>query len=525
MIVYATQLFLEPKPDVLDKLREAIQKWLLRKIGPEFTGIRILPFGERRFQDLEGNSHKVKIIGTPTDKMPNYCNIRYSHADREVNGRAWITSIGFEQRHPNMPARCTVVLETSEISALAGSVPVSPSIPGIVKSITKMCPLHEKTLSSGILKVTHQNAEGFLDGLENENRNFPIVLISVDDYTREPLVDLDELREKLVGIAQIAFIPNSFEAKLVAGHIPARFTAWNGSINIIRPSYRGVPRASFYRREEIGSSEDFNKYIFETIVHHQNFPISREHISESSVREILTTYNIRRLREELQAKGDFSQFEELVSSYEEDVRQSKDQISQLQEEVFSKELYSEDLEHQIDKLRSKIRALQYQLSQAESVEIENAAEIIEEASPESFEELISSLEDKIDHAVVLTTKAERSLKKCIFNDVERVWKAIRILNEDLSRTFKEGYDVELVMDRLKNETNSTYVANTSETTLGKFGGYEAVHNGRTITGKRHLKVGCSRDPQRCFRLYFDWDDYSQKIIVTHAGAHLDNHLT
>jgi hypothetical protein len=273
------------------------------------------------------------------------------------------------------------------------------------------------------------------------------------------------------------------------------------------------------------SSEDFSKYIFEATVHNQNFPISREHISESSVREILTTYNIRRLREELQAKGDFAQFEELVSSYEEDVRQSKNQISQLQEEVFSKELHSEDLEQQIDRLRSKIRALQYQLSQAESADDKIATPILEEDPPESFAELISILEDKPDHAVLLTGQAERSLKKCVFNDVERVWKAIRILNEDLSRTFKEGYDVELVVDRLKAEANSTYVPNTSETTLGKYGGYEAIHDGRTITGKRHLKIGCSRDPQRCFRLYFDWDDRSQKLIVVNAGAHLDNNLT
>ena len=150
---------------------------------------------------------------------------------------------------------------------------------------------------------------------------------------------------------------------------------------------------------------------------------------------------------------------------------------------------------------------------------------IEEDPPESFDELINNLNDRSDYALILTGKAERSLKKCIFNDVERVWKAIQILNEDLSRTFRDGYDVELVTDRLKRETNSTYIPNTSETTLGKFDGYEAIHNRRIFAGRKHLKVGCSRDPQRCFRLYFDWDDQTQKIIVTHAGAHLDNHLT
>jgi hypothetical protein len=217
-------------------------------------------------------------------------------------------------------------------------------------------------------------------------------------------------------------------------------------------------------------------------------------------------------------------FEKIVSSCEDDVRQSKERIVQLEEDVFSKELYNERLEQQIEQLKNKNRVLQFQLSQAAPGETVDGPDLFE-ATPENFDELISLLEDRPNHSVVLTGKAERSLKKCIFNDVERVWKAIQILNEDLSRTFIEGYDVDLVIDRLKREVNSTYVPNTSETTLGKYDGYEATHNGRTIIGKRHLKVGSSRDPQRCFRLYFDWDDQAQKIIVTHAGAHLDNQLT
>jgi len=526
MLVYSTEIFLEPTPDVLEKLRGAIQEWLLRKIGPEFAGTQIIPFGDRRFQNHEGSVHKVKIIGTPTDTIPNYCSIQYSHPDKEVRGRTWVSSIGFEQLNSNNPVKCTILLETSEISAIAGAAPVNTSIPGIVRNITKRCSLHATSLSLGILKVTHDKTGEFLDLLKSDQRTFPIILVSVDENTREPLVDLEILRNNLLGIAQIALIPNDFEAKLIAGKIPKRYSAWNGSINIIRPSYKGFPRSSYYQRDAIVGSGDFNKFILDTIVHYQNFPISRRHISESSVTKILNAFNIRRLKIELQEKkGDFSQFEELVSSYDEDNRRSKEEITELKEEVFAKELYSEDLEQQIDQLKSKISALQYRLSQAGNEDNSVESPIAAEEIPESFLEIITRLEDNVNHTVVLTGKAERSLKKCGFNDVGRVWKTIQILNEDLSRTFCEGYDLKLVTERLKSETNSTYVSNTSEKTLGQCDGYDVVHDGRTIIGRKHVKLGCSRDPQRCFRLYFDWDQPSGKIVVTHAGAHLDNQMT
>jgi hypothetical protein len=113
----------------------------------------------------------------------------------------------------------------------------------------------------------------------------------------------------------------------------------------------------------------------------------------------------------------------------------------------------------------------------------------------------------------------------LFNDVNRVWRLLHILDEDLSRSFKEGYNVDLVHTRLKKEAQATYVANTSEITLGKNSGYEALYKNKKVIGKKHVGIGNSRDPQRCFRLYFDWDDEHNKFIIVNAGAHLDNSLT
>jgi hypothetical protein len=145
--------------------------------------------------------------------------------------------------------------------------------------------------------------------------------------------------------------------------------------------------------------------------------------------------------------------------------------------------------------------------------------------PETFDEVVEFLEDDSNHHILFTNQAKRSIRDCLFNDVNRVWRLLHILDEDLSRSFKEGYNVDLVHTRLKKEAQATYVANTSEITLGKNSGYEALYKNKKVIGKKHVGIGNSRDPQRCFRLYFDWDDEHNKFIIVNAGAHLDNSLT
>jgi hypothetical protein len=42
----------------------------------------------------------------------------------------------------------------------------------------------------------------------------------------------------------------------------------------------------------------------------------------------------------------------------------------------------------------------------------------------------------------------------------------------------------------------------------------------------HLKNGGNtRDPMRCLRIYFFWDDDEQQVVVGSLPAHLENHMT
>lgn len=66
-----------------------------------------------------------------------------------------------------------------------------------------------------------------------------------------------------------------------------------------------------------------------------------------------------------------------------------------------------------------------------------------------------------------------------------------------------------------------FKSDTSIKTKGQYKNiYYPLYKGGKIDIGRHLGIGSSRNPERCFRIHFHFDESSQQIVVHHAGRHL-----
>ena len=74
---------------------------------------------------------------------------------------------------------------------------------------------------------------------------------------------------------------------------------------------------------------------------------------------------------------------------------------------------------------------------------------------------------------------------------------------------------------MREEVDGRYSANNSGITAGKCDGYERIHGGKKYILDKHIQLGTARDPWFCFRIYFEWEPELEKIIILHAGEHLD----
>lgn len=50
--------------------------------------------------------------------------------------------------------------------------------------------------------------------------------------------------------------------------------------------------------------------------------------------------------------------------------------------------------------------------------------------------------------------------------------------------------------------------------------YQRVYQGKLVDIGKHIGIGNSWDPKRCFRVHFHWDPKQKQIVIHHAGEHL-----
>jgi len=523
MLVYATEFYLKPEDGLLEKAKAPIKTWLGKKLGPAFRPVLIIPFNEPFTIARPGTGqNEVRIIGTP-DHAPDYClSITDRHLDAQVSGRAWFTRIGLERSSPSAPLRVTILLETSEVSPQAAQHPVTPTKPGIVSDILNGCEPDELTPGKHIRQLSEATLSEFQAEIADPRRRHPIIVISPDDFTEQPLLDEAELARLLVGLAQVYVIDQKREAWRLRNQLPPWHTAWDGSVTVISPERAGKAFGKVYRNDEIEairleSARSFERFLFEEITHRSNLPLSRRHIGDEWVGRRLIAFKIAQLKE---AGADGKDWAEFARIYEEERDLARKAAEKLEFKLEETEESNERLRQQIVELENKVRSQQWHLKNAAQSTLAPQPAAMAKPEPASLTEVTSHVLEQFADQLELTSHAEKTLKKSPYEDVSLAWGAFKALANQFHAAFTQQLPMQEAIASLR-EAGGKYASNNSEFTAGRCDGYERTHAGKKYTLNKHLQLGSARDPRYCFRLYFEWEPAREKIIVLHAGEHLD----
>ncbi|WP_415905572.1 hypothetical protein ACMXYW_05915 [Neptuniibacter sp. QD48_55] len=135
------------------------------------------------------------------------------------------------------------------------------------------------------------------------------------------------------------------------------------------------------------------------------------------------------------------------------------------------------------------------------------------------EDLLEYIEKRWSKQILMTQHATDSLIDSQFKDIKKVVKALDLLGHDFFQVFSYG----LRMDKAKaaaQAANIEFKPSMSDVSMGKHSIYDRKYKEGKADFNRHLCIGNSRTPERCFRLHFEWDEEEQKIVIHHAGNHL-----
>ncbi len=136
----------------------------------------------------------------------------------------------------------------------------------------------------------------------------------------------------------------------------------------------------------------------------------------------------------------------------------------------------------------------------------------------------STLEQAIERSegrLIATHAALKSADDSPFRDTKKIHQCLTVLADDYYRVYHKNKSIQLseAIDAGRPH-QIKFKGDTAAITKGLHSTYKRNYKGSPVDIGKHLGIGNSGSPERCFRLHFHWDEEDQQIVIHHAGRHL-----
>jgi len=495
--------------DVAKAAINEVLKWAERRCGGR------LPAEAWRHDTFEyfSGGRNSNCVRLKTDSSDLWA-IRADDPDKTIAERTWTTEVVIGLI-PNEPAKFSARLL---VSTPENELLIEPHTPGFVQQVVETCSLvrGKYPLSVEPMRVeTQEDAADLIGHLIDPEREMPtfVVTLSSDADSTHPNLDADSLCRAMLGIAHIAVVNSSMTWNLTERFGRMR-SVFGGAARVYLPGFTESADPYSHRlvlADQINTSDGAARCARwmrqlaagESI---RRTKLGRDVLAFSAIRNASLQVRQEILKSEGASDADqLKAANERISALEKDLtQQSADQNYYVEE--YEKELERAELaEKQAQAAAYRIQALTSQLRSRGTDPDQDIS------LPTSWDALPDWCDQHLSGRLVLTSPARRGAKDPDFRDVEAVarcllWLANTCLD---SRIAGGGGSLrEAVIE--EGIRNSPCGSDT----------YDFDWNGRKFSADWHVKNGGNtRDPSRCLRIYYCFDEQTQQVIVSDMPAH------
>lgn len=487
-------------------VRREILTWAQNRSGGRLPADA---WNHKDFEYLSGgrNSAGVRMINGEID----FWAIRADDPDKAVPGRVWTTEVAIAlmgQQSPRFSAR--LLASTSE-----GDLDIEPHTPGFVWQVAERCGLSSNgfELSAGPWIIdANDEAERLADLLVDPQRKLPFLVLSVPEGVVGPLIDPGVLARATIGTAQVVVL-----ASACTWVLTDRFGR-------LRSVFGGAVRAYLP-----GFSEDSNPYAHRLVLPDtfatpdgaartlrwlrwlaasesvRSIRMGKDILAFAAIRAASLKLRQGQLESEGASEGDqLAAAKARIEALEKEVRDAASISDGFADEHAKAEERATRAEHQLRAAGFRISQLVDQLKQRGNNPDDNVA------LPEDWEEFSNWCDTSLAGRVLLSSRARKEVRAPEFEDVKQAARCLLWLaNEARERRIEGG-------GSLGDVTIEEGIRNSH------CGGdqYDFDWNGGRYTVEWHVKNGGNtRDPKRCLRIYYFWDEVSQQIVISEMPAH------
>lgn len=490
-----------------EKARAEVLNWAAKRAGQP------LPDSARDGAAFELLAAGRTILGVRVDtEGSNIWSIRGDDPDKTVPGRVWSTEVTLGQKTDGEILLGVRLLVNSAEDQLS----IVPSVPGLVLQIADHCGLCDTDffISTQPHIVEDEADAGYLiDWLANASRRLPVIVASGDERSANrdrPLVDVDELARRLCGLAHIVVVPAHL-TYLLSDAFGKSLSTFYGAVRIYNPGF-----------DYLADPLDHRLYLSHNIE-------NRSGIVEADIRSTIARDSLRRTRlghdvvpfatirsaalrieQDQQATSGATDSEQLKAAnrrneaLEGETKTLRGEVDQSFDLADAEIARAEAAEKQLQAAWARIEQLQEALKSRGD---EADGEIADPADWDSFS---SWCDTNFSGRLALAPSARKGVKKPDFEDISLAARCIRWLASDARDRYMSGGGAMANITIFEGVLNAPCGSDD----------YDFDFQGRRLQAKSHIKSGGNtRQPERCLRIYYVFDEVSRQIIISDMPAH------
>jgi hypothetical protein len=526
----------EKDGDTFHIAQNAIQKWLHKKIGTA------------KFENGEDKSHfsheddkgqRAEHLTIDMGGRQKIWCMTYSHPCADISTRRWVTEAALAVK-PNGSVLFGMKLNVLD-TRLENIGTITYSVPNLLRELASELRLvsDERVImpyAEHITDATETNSshvDDLCDLILNPKRKLPVILISREANNKEYLPS-DKLGRKLAGIAHVYTI-DQMSSYVLRQRVGRELATYNGAIRLYMPMDNNlISNRHFYMPQGPLSKPP---YLVERELCRLSFLKSLEHGADEDAFPSFSTIK-NQYFENITKNLQISRVTETISDQRDAVIKAQtEQISALEAQL--NEVFSLATEEETKRIFAEKETLDLRrLLEEANQKIADSPKMPALKNGALFPDL-SMLQPWAEHhfpeELAITRRAQKSALKSVYAEPNLIFQGLTFLAREFRNsilyaemnTHRDGLrnlqrEAEAKLRELKLENRFSI----SRESAGLFGDdYYVTHLGNKLFLDRHLTKGNGRDPVRCLRIYYTYDEDDQKIVVGHLPSHLRNQLT
>ena len=491
--------------------RREILKWAEKRTGGR------LPQAAWKHEECEHlaggrNCAAVRIV----DDSKDIWAIRADDPDKGVAQRVWTTE-AIVGHKPGQRALLSVRLL---VSSPEQELQIEPAVPGLVQQLESKCGLYhgiERLDPEPWVIRSEDDVDRLIDTLIDPTRRMPVFVVSVPELSADPArpsIDPLPIARATLAIALVVVLPAQFTWALTE-RFGKRLSVFGGAVRVYLP----------------GFAEDANPYGGHDLVLADRLSTAEGVANISAwLRRVAATESIRRLRlgqdvlsyatvRRHSLDATHTRLEQEGASYEEQLTTVQAQIDTLNEDLETAnemvDLLSDDneaVEIRARTAEAQLTAAGYRIQQLlEQIKTRGEIPDANISLPSSWDDFADWCDQNLVGRVLISPRARREVRAPQFKDAEAAARCLLWLANEYRERRLNGGDGDLRTRIESGIQNDRCGADA----------FQIDWQGRRANVDWHVKNGGNtRDPARCLRIYYFWDDASQQVVIASMPAHL-----